>query len=419
MNRKIRSVISYLLAAALLFGLSGAAFAVRVSDADAAARKIVVFREGFSDRAAMARTVTGAGAARIKDLPSINAVVVMIGPAAEKALLKNPHVLRIDTDTVVSIQKKPVKPTPTPLPTAAPTPTPPPVVTEQLPWGVDRIDADLVWDADADLVADPGSNTGEGVKVAVVDTGIDLDHPDLAANIKGGYNAITSLKTADDDNGHGTHVAGIIAGVDNDIGILGVAPKASLYAVKVLNRKGSGYISDIIEGLQWCIDNEIQVVNMSFGASADDPNLHAMIIKAYDSGIVLVASAGNSGPGDDTVMYPGKYREVIAVSATDSGDGITSWSSRGPEVCIAAPGDSILSTYKGGAYAIMSGTSMAAPHVTGTAALVVASGVSGPAAVRNVLVSTADDLGAAGFDELFGYGLLDAQQAATGVQTLP
>jgi len=210
---------------------------------------------------------------------------------------------------VVSASGKPVKPVPDPAP------------AQQIPWGVNRIDAELAWP----------QNTGQGVKVAVLDTGIDLSHPDLLANIKGGYNAIKPNKSPADDNGHGTHVAGIIAAVNDNIGVVGVAPQAELYAVKVLSANGSGYLSDIIEGLEWCITNNMQVINMSLGTSSEVQSFHDAVIKVYNAGIVMVAAAGNSGPGDNTVEYPAKYEEVIAVSATSDNDAIASFSSRGPD----------------------------------------------------------------------------------------
>ena len=345
----------------------------------------------------------------MKSLPIANAAVVLAAPANENALKAMPGVLRVEEDAIAHTQAKPGT-------SGKPAPAPP---AETLPWGVNKIDADLVWDVDHNLILDSGANAGAGVKVAVVDTGIDLTHPDLAANIVGGYNAIDPTKSPTDDNGHGTHVSGIIAGIDNTIGVLGVAPRASLLAVKVLNRQGSGYYSDIIEGIGWSVDNGAQVINMSLGGTYDSTALHSAIVSAVNAGVVVVAAAGNSGPGDNTVGYPAKYPEVIAVSATTSSNTIASYSSRGPEVDLAAPGSSIFSTYKGGAYQTLSGTSMASPHVAGAVALVIASGVSGVDNVRTVLRQTADDLGAAGKDNLYGDGLVDAEQAVTGTQTNP
>ncbi|MBC7338959.1 MAG: S8 family serine peptidase [Firmicutes bacterium] len=154
-------------------------------------------------------------------------------------------------------------------------------------------------------------------------------------------------------------MAGIVAAVDNAIGVVGVAPEAWLYGVKVLDRSGSGYYPDIIEGIQWCTDNGMQVINMSLGGPTDSPALHDAIIAACNRGITVVCAAGNEGPGEDTVVYPARYPEVITVAATAADDSVPDFSSRGPEVDNAAPGVSILSTWKGGGYATASGTSMA------------------------------------------------------------
>ncbi len=307
--------------------------------------------------------------------------------------------LRVEDDPIAYALGKPSNP-------AKPPKTPPPQPAEVLPWGVDRIDADLAW----------ATTRGAGIKVAVIDTGIDLDHPDLKENIKGGYNALNPRKSCNDDNGHGTHVAGIIAARQNGIGVVGVAPEADLYAVKVLNSRGIGFVSDIIEGLDWCIQNGIQVANMSLGGGGTT-SYHEAIQKAYQAGIVLVAAAGNDGV-DNSVNYPAAYPEVIAVSATDSNDVLSSFSSRGPEVELAAPGVEIDSTWNDGYYRTASGTSMATPHVSGAAALVLAAGrANTPDDVRAILQSTADDLGAEGRDAWYGWGLVDAEEAATGAQT--
>ena len=273
-------------------------------------------------------------------------------------------------------------------------------------WGVNRIDADLAW---------PTGNTGKGVKVAILDTGIDPTHPDLG--VAGGVNFAGSTKEGstnpadwNDGHGHGTHVAGIVAARNNTMGVVGVAPEATLWAVKVLSDAGSGYTSDIIQGLDWCAAHGIKVASMSLGGGGT-ASLQAACDRAFSQGVVLVAAAGNSaGP----VMYPAAYSSVIAVSASDSRDLRASFSNYGPQIALAAPGVSIYSTYKGGAYATMSGTSMACPHVTGAAALAWASGLTSAQAVRDRLTTTAEDLGTKGFDTSFGYGLVDAQRAAGG-----
>lgn len=275
-----------------------------------------------------------------------------------------------------------------------------------LPWGVDRIGADLAW---------PAGNTGQGVKVAILDSGIDATHPDLA--LAGGINFVGwardgSTNPADwnDNYGHGTHVAGIVAARNNTMGVVGVAPEASLWAVKVLGNDGTGYTSDIIQGLDWCAANGIQVASMSFGGGST-LSLHAACDQAYAKGVVLVAAAGNEA---GAVEYPAAYSSVIAVAATDARNVRASFSNFGPQIALAAPGVEIYSTYKGGSYATMSGTSMACPHVSGAAALAWASGLTSATAVRERLITTATDLGSAGFDAGYGYGLVDAEKAAAG-----
>lgn len=302
---------------------------------------------------------------------------------------------------------------------------------ERVDWGIDRIDADLVW----------GTCDGTGVRVAVLDTGINGPamgdsgddptgpHPDLECNIAGGINIVSGGEQARDDNGHGTHVAGTIGADDNYFGAIGAAPGVSLYSVKVLGADGSGYYSWIIDGLQWCVDNGIQIANMSLGGSRPSRSLQLACDNAYASGVLLVAASGNEG---GRVNYPAKYDSVIAVSAINSDDSVASFSNTGREIELCAPGVSVFSTcdqWLDGSehdmdgsqdgYGVLSGTSMASPHVAGTAALVIASGVTGPDAVRARLQETAEDLGPTGKDDAYGYGLVDAQAAAGPVNEAP
>ncbi|MHB8984013.1 MAG: S8 family serine peptidase [Carboxydocellales bacterium] len=153
---------------------------------------------------------------------------------------------------------------------------------------------------------------------------------------------------------------------------MGTAPQVEIYSVKALDRTGSGYLSDIIEGLQWAVTNKMQVISMSLGTNSDNQSFHDAIIAVYNAGIIQVAAAGNDGPTDNSVDFPAKYPETIAVSAIDNLGQIPSWSSRGPEVDLAAPGVNINSTWNNDLYKVISGTSMATPHVTGTVALTIA-----------------------------------------------
>ncbi|NPU96113.1 MAG: S8 family serine peptidase [Candidatus Omnitrophica bacterium] len=271
-------------------------------------------------------------------------------------------------------------------------------------WGVKRIQAAL---------CHAGGNKGDEVKVAVIDTGVDYTHPDLNHNYAGGYDFVNDDTDPRDDHGHGTHVAGTIAAEDDTFGVVGVAPKARIYALKVLGASGSGGFDDVIAALQWCIDNGIQVTNNSYGSSVDPGTaVRTAFANAAAAGIIHVAAAGNSGPGTNTVIFPGQYDSTIAVAAVDSANNRASFSSTGPAVEVAAPGVNIYSTNNGGGYTWKSGTSMATPHVAGVVALMIRHGLSGLTQIRQVLQSTADDLGPAGRDDQYGYGLVDPDEAA-------
>jgi subtilisin len=227
-----------------------------------------------------------------------------------------------------------------------------------IPWGITRIGADKAWSV----------SRGEGVKIGFLDTGIEISHQDLKDNCKGGVNLLSPPSPPFDDNGHGTHVAGIIAAVDNNFGVLGASPRVYLYAVKVLNYSGEGYFSDVISGLEWCVQNDIAIINLSFGSDQPSPALHTAIKKVVAAGKIIVAAAGNDGTYH-SVDYPAAYPEVIAVGAVDEFDQVTPFTSRGTELNLVSPGVNILSTARKGFYKRMSGTSMAAAHVTGAAAI--------------------------------------------------
>lgn len=273
----------------------------------------------------------------------------------------------------------------------------------------------------------PGPVTGTGVKVAVCDTGIDYTHPEFAGVYAGGYDFVNNDNDPRDDHYHGTHVSGTVAANANGSGIIGVAPDVNLYALKVLNSSGSGSFSYCISALDWCVANGIKVANFSLGSSTDPGStVKAAFDNATAKGVICVCSAGNSGSGADKVGYPAKYPSCIAVASTTSSDAWSSFSSTGPGVDIAAPGSSIYSCNNGGGYTTLSGTSMASPHATGAVALLLAAGVSDSNGngivgdeVRNLLQSTAVDLGTAGFDNYFGYGRIDVVAALTALAGSP
>ena len=275
--------------------------------------------------------------------------------------------------------------------------------SQSLEWGVDRVDAE---------VAHANGETGAGADIAILDTGIDSDHPDLQANLGKGK-AFAKCKGGscntnwDDDNEHGTHCAGIAGADDNTEGVVGTATEATLHAAKVLDSQGSGSYSDIAAGIQWTADQGYDVASMSLGGSSGSAALQDAVQYASSKGVLLVAAAGNSGPCSDCVGYPA-YSEVVAVGSTTVDDTLSSFSSTGPEVEIAAPGSDVRSTVPGGSYDTFSGTSMACPHVSGAAGLLMAGGSSASNA-RNTLTSSAENIGLASNES--GAGLLDAASA--------
>jgi len=283
-------------------------------------------------------------------------------------------------------------------------------------WNVEMINAHLVWDACFTTTGDAAF--GYGVMVAVLDTGIDYTHPELYGKVVHCINTVgprlykgTKLGKCADRNGHGTHVAGVIAASLDNVGVAGVAPRVRLVAVKVLSDSGIGFHSDIAEGIVEAVKAGVKILSMSLGSPSDSSVLRDASYWAYQQGAIQIAAAGNSGDGHsatNNVAYPARYSWVIAVAAVDQNYNVPAWSSDGPEVDVAAPGVNILSTYPGGRYAYMSGTSMATPHVTSVVALMqaVRSALGlrplTPDEMYYVLTSTAKDIGPPGFDVFSG-----------------
>jgi subtilisin len=286
----------------------------------------------------------------------------------------------------------------------------PEVLAETIPVGVNQIKAPAGW----------GASQGLAIKVFILDTGIDSDHPDLVANLHEGKSFVPTESTTEDYHGHGTHCAGTVAAAINGFGVVGVAPYAYLHPVKVLSSTGSGNWSWLIAGLDWVMAKKgPRIASMSLGGAAPAA-VKTMCDSAYADGILLVAAAGNSGPGDNTVGDPARFDSVMAVSAIDSADVIAAFSSRGPQVEITAPGVNVLSTTRGGGYGGMSGTSMACPHVAGAAAMGWGSHRTvNNKQVRKLLQMTAFNLGAPGRDNLYGFGRVDAQSAAVWLYGIP
>lgn len=267
-----------------------------------------------------------------------------------------------------------------------------------LPTGIDRVDADLTPTVQA------GNGVGStDVDIAIIDTGIYLSHSDL--NVYKNKTYVKGTKTGNDDNGHGTHVAGTAAAKDDGNGVVGMAPGARLWAVKVLDRNGSGSLSNVIKGIDYVTQNagEIEVANMSLGCECTSTSMNTAIGNSVAAGVTYVVAAGNSAKNAST-FSPANHPDVIAVSAIVDTDGkggglgsstsygaddtFASFSNYGSVVDMAAPGVKIYSTYKSGGYATMSGTSMASPHVAGAAGIYIASHQdASPTEVKNALLS--------------------------------
>jgi subtilisin len=272
-------------------------------------------------------------------------------------------------------------------------------------WGIDHISADL---------AHLSGNKGAGIKIAVIDTGINKDHEDLNDNYAGGYDFVFNDDDPNDEHRfrHGTHVAGIIAAEDNDFGVIGVAPEASLFAVRVLDGGGFGNLSWIISGIEWAVNNNMDIINLSLQGPGD-PALEDACNSAYAAGVIIIAAAGNTYGG--SVTYPAGYASVVAVTGTDPDDIPADFSPVGNELLVAAPGLDIQSTTAGNSYKLLSGTSQAAPHIAGVAALYLAAGIQDlnnngfvNDEIINKIKDYAIDLGYPGFDSIYGYGLANA-----------
>lgn len=252
-----------------------------------------------------------------------------------------------------------------------------------------------------------------GVVIAILDTGLDLGHAEFSGRIVAGYDFVNDDSDPTDDSysGHGTLVTGIAAATGNNgTDIAGVDWNAQIMPIKVLNQFGNGNYSDVAEGIIWAVDNGADVINLSLGGpTVPGPALQAAIDYANANGVIVVAASGN---GNSDLYYPAQYATVIAVGAVDNDLDRVSYSNFGPGLDVVAPGEDILSTLPGGGYALVSGTSAASPQVAALAALIVSVMESpSPQAVLDVITSTALDLGDAGFDEEYGFGLIQADAA--------
>lgn len=338
-------------------------------------RVIILFKETPDE--ALVQEAEGKVNQEMDHIPAVTATM----PAEEmEQLEKNPNVLAVEKDVQVSLNGQVVD------------------------WGISKVKAPA---------ALKSGLSGKGVKIAVLDTGI-AAHEDL--KIAGGTSFTSYTKSYRDDNGHGTFVAGVIGAANNGIGTVGIAPEANLYAVKVLDQHGLGYLSDVIAGIDWAINNKMNIVNLSLSTDYESQPLKAIVDKAYKNNVLVVAAGGNEGTNDgfaDTVGYPARYNSVIAVGATDQANRRATFSVTGPSLEVVAPGVNVESTILANRYGRMDGTSMAAPLVAGNLALLKQKyGSMSAAQLRTYLQSSVVDLGVKGRDNLYGFGLVQAPVSA-------
>ncbi|MGV8082048.1 MAG: S8 family serine peptidase [Coriobacteriia bacterium] len=283
-----------------------------------------------------------------------------------------------------------------------------------LQWGLSRIGAPAAWDV----------TDGAGVTVAIVDSGIDLIHPEFTGRINtvDDYDFVNGDSTALDDEGHGTHVAGIVAAAMNNAtgshGVVGVADECTILPIKVISTKGTSTAAQVADGIMWAADHGADVINLSLGSESYSKAVDQAVLYAVAKDIVVVAASGNDSAYG--ILYPARLDNVIGVGATTSLDERSSFSNYGPGLDVCAPGSEILSTYPTSTYAYASGTSMAAPHVSGVVALLRAEHPDWTRTqVERQLTLTAYDLGAVGRDDYFGYGLVQADKAVGDVVPAP
>ncbi|MBP3951187.1 S8 family peptidase [Bacillus suaedae] len=268
-------------------------------------------------------------------------------------------------------------------------------------WNLNQIETDKGWSL----------SSGDDVVIAVLDTGVDPNHLDLKGKLVHGYNAFDDSLDFTDQHGHGTHVAGIAAALTNNVtGIAGVSAQSRILPVKVLNENGEGSSYEVAKGIYWAVQHGADVINMSLGDYHSSDILYDAIRYAYEEDVVLIAASGNDNVADP--MYPSNYKEVLTVSAVNDARNRAFFSNFGNHVDVAAPGEHIPSLFPDNNYVVMSGTSMAAPHVAGLAGLIRSfSPELTNKQVYEVITSTATDLGTRGYDPYYGFGEIDVEAA--------
>ena len=276
-------------------------------------------------------------------------------------------------------------------------------------WHLAKIQASAAWDL---------STGSTGVVIAVIDSGANYGHPDLAGKLLSGYDFINNDSDPTDDNGHGTAVSGTAAPASNNsLGVAGVAWANPVLPVKVLGADGSGNYSAIANGVTYAADRGARIINLSLGGTSSSRTLQSAINYAFNKNCVIIAAAGNDG--NSSPVYPAACSNVVAVSATNFADTRPTWSNYGSYVDISAPGDGILTLYGANAYASLSGTSFSSPVTAGVAALMASvnprlSNIQ----IVDLLLKNTDDIGAAGYDVYYGRGRVNAYRAVSAAKSL-
>lgn len=281
-------------------------------------------------------------------------------------------------------------------------------------WYLDAIGANVLWNSSL-----PESSSSETIAIAIIDTGIDFHHPDLKGIVASGKDFTGTGATASDDHGHGTHVAGITSALaNNQIGIAGIASGCDLIPIKVVDSDGVGYYSDLIAGIRYAVDAGANIANISLGGNVYSRSLDEAVSYAMENGMLIVAAAGNNS--SSCLSYPAAYDDVISVAALDPGFSLAGFSNYGDGLDICAPGVSIFSTLPNGRYGYMSGTSMAAPQVTGALAMLMKENPDwNRDQLTERLFNSTRDLGSSGYNSTFGWGAIDLEKLFPVPEIIP
>jgi subtilisin family serine protease len=281
-------------------------------------------------------------------------------------------------------------------------------------WGLEALNVCETWK----------ETRGEGIRVAVLDTGITNIHDDLTMSVIKSKNFTSRYEDETHDYvGHGTHCAGIIRATDNNFGVVGVAPGCQLLIGKVLNDHGMGRSRWIADGIRWAVDEGAHIISMSLGAMSESPQISSAVEYAIENNVIVIAAAGNSGEGEDTIGWPGHNDGVITVGSIRRGMERSSFSSTGATLEIMAPGEDVLSCYPDNKYATLSGTSMACPFIAGVAALILGrdlangfdlrkyEGCTAAEYMTECLIQCATDIEDEGFDNETGWGIVNPEKS--------